>query len=507
VQTSPPTHGRPAARAPHSGGPLTVFLVRHAKALKRSRWDGPERLRPVTRSGHEQARRIAALLEEARVERVVSSPFLRCRQTLEPLAATRGLPLEIDERLAEGERIDKALDLLGELDARSTAICSHGSVIPALLCELEERGARLEDELRCEKGSIWVLRGPEEAPRASYVPPPAKGRREALEGLGADAPDASEEEPEESRVAVLDLGSTSFHLLVAEAAADGAMRRILRERIMLRLGAFIAIDGRIPEDVCARAAETARELRRVAAQAGAERLLPVATAALRDAANGREVASRIADAIDAPVRILDGQEEARLMFASFARRVSLGPGLALGIDLGGGSLELAIGDARGVRWETTLPLGVARLHGELGGEDPMPKKVARAVRERTRAQLAPHLATIAELAPRNWVTSGGTIGALARRVTARRGLRPTRSINELFVPRAEFEALCDELVRSSHAERLRTPGVQRRRADLLPTGALVLATLAEELDIEGFTVCDWGLREGVILEWLGLARA
>jgi exopolyphosphatase/guanosine-5'-triphosphate,3'-diphosphate pyrophosphatase len=483
---------------------LSLYLVRHAKALKRSRWSGADRMRPIGRSGHAQARQIAARLTSHPVERVISSPYLRCRQTLEPLAATLGLRLEIDERLAEGEPTAKALDLLCELD-RPTAICSHGDVIPALVCELEERGMDVRGELRCEKGSTWILEGPGPR-RASYRPPPPKSDVDAAE-LAAPAEASADEESEESRVGVLDLGSTSFHLLVAEASAEGEMRRILRERRMLRLGAAIAGESRIPDAVCDRAVATARTLRRAAVRAGAERLFPVATAALRDARNGRALADRIAEAIDAPVRILGGAEEARLMFAAFARRVAMGRGLALGIDLGGGSLELAIGDARGVRWEETLPLGVARLHSELAREDPIPRRAARAIRRRVREALAPHLATIARHAPRVWVASGGTIRAVARRITARRGLRPTRSVNELFLPTVELTAARDELLRSTHAERLHMSGVARRRADLLPTGALILSTLAAELGLEGYTVSDWGLREGVILEWLGLARA
>ena len=487
---------------------MTIFLVRHAKALKRSRWSGSDRLRPVGRSGHAQARRIAARLAEAPVERVISSPYLRCRQTIEPLVAARGMRLEIDERLAEGEQTAKALELLHGLDARSTALCSHGDVIPAMLCDLEERGMRIDGELRCDKGSIWVLDGPARAPRrARYLPPPSKRALDRGLDAGPSPVASADEESEESRVAVLDLGSTSFHLLVVEATAGGAMRPVARARRMLRLGAAIARGRRIPDAVCERAVETARRLRRVAVGAGAERLFPVATAALREAENGRSLADRIARAIDAPVRTLDGAREAQLMFAAFSHRVALGPGLALGIDLGGGSLELAVGDAQGVRWEQTLPLGVTRLHEELVDADPMPRRTARAVCERVRGALRPHRSEIARLRSSVWIATGGTAVALARRITARRGLRPTRSVNELFLPAGEIDDARDELLRSSHAERRQMSGVSRRRADLLPTGALILSTLADELGLEGYTLSDWGLREGVILEWLGLVRS
>jgi exopolyphosphatase/guanosine-5'-triphosphate,3'-diphosphate pyrophosphatase len=195
------------------------------------------------------------------------------------------------------------------------------------------------------------------------------------------------------------------------------------------------------------------------------------------------------------------------MFAAFRHRVPLPPGQTLGIDLGGGSLELALGDSDRVDWETTLPIGVARLHGERVRSDPMSAKQARAVCERVRALVTPCRELVRERQPASWVATGGTVAALARRIATRRTSWPRRSVGQLFVPRAELEEVADELVHSSHDERLRMRGISRQRLDLLPTGALILASLAEILRLDGFTVSDWGLREGVILEALGLTHA
>lgn len=484
---------------------MKIFLVRHAKAMKRSRWTSPDAERPLTQVGVGQAHALADRLASEGIRRVISSPYARCRATVAPLAATLGIALETNERLAEGEDAAKALDLLRSIGDEPVALCSHGDVIPELLCELEERGLHLRDELRCEKGSIWLIEG-KRWPKASarYLASPARGRAARRRAELAAEEDEEESDADETRLAVLDLGSTSFNLLVVEATRRGRLLRVLRERTMLRLGAAIAQDGRVPEDIAARAAQTARELRKVAVHARAERLLPVATAALRDAHNGPALAAAIGRAIDVPVRILSGAEEARLMFHAFARRVGMAPGLSLGIDLGGGSLELAVGDREGVRWETTLPLGVARLTGELATSDPLTPEAVRAVRERVGSVLTPQRKTLAAFGTNACIATGGTANALARLVTARRGLRPTLSVNELFLPASDLAKIERSLRSSTIAERLEMPGVRRRRADLLPTGALVLTTLCDVLGLDGFTVSDWGLREGVILEHLGL---
>jgi exopolyphosphatase/guanosine-5'-triphosphate,3'-diphosphate pyrophosphatase len=493
---------------------MTLFLVRHAKAVSRAAWDGAERLRPLTPGGHRQAMRLVQTLAAADVARIVSSPALRCRQTVEPLAAQCGLPLEVDARLEEGAEPAGALRLVEELGGAVAVLSTHGDLIPELVAELSSRGR--PDPLFCEKGSIWVLDRPPSGP-ARYIPPPT--RRSGTAPLLPDEPvrrrlagplalvDSVEDDRAKERMAVLDLGSTSFHLLVADVTPLGEIRRVVRERAMLRLGSVIAHDHRVPDEVAERALTTARELRDVAVEARASSLLPVATAALREASNGAELAARIGDAIGAPVRILAGEEEARLMFAAFRHRVPLPEGQTLGIDLGGGSLELALGTSDRVDWEVTLPVGVARLHGELIRSDPMTVKQARAVRDRVSDLASPCRETLGKRTAGGCVATGGTVAALARRIAARRTAWPRRSVSQLFVPRAELDEVAAELVHSRHEERLRMTGIARQRLDLLPTGALVLASLVDILELDGFTVSDWGLREGVILETLGLTHA
>jgi exopolyphosphatase/guanosine-5'-triphosphate,3'-diphosphate pyrophosphatase len=272
---------------------------------------------------------------------------------------------------------------------------------------------------------------------------------------------------------------------------------------MLRLGATLADGDTGPAAVCDRAVETARLLGESARRAHADVLLPVATAALRDARNGGEVAARIGEALGTPARILSGVEEARLTFAAFRRKLKIGSRLALGLDLGGGSLELITGDERDVRFETTLPLGAARLHAELVRSDPMSRDEKRAVRARVRERLDAHRDGLRRWAPRPAIATGGTMRALARLVAAERG-RDLTEVHGMVIDADTLRAQARRLVAATQEERLAMPGMRRQRADLVPTGALVLRTIVEELELPGLTVSDWGLREGAILEALEL---
>lgn len=148
-----------------------VLLIRHAEAGERDRWEGPDRLRPLTEPGHRQARDLVATLAGYTVRRVVSSPYVRCTQTVEPLAAARRLPVETSDDLAEGHG-GAALARLDELAGTATALCTHRDVVIEVLEGLAGRGLALPGGYPYEKGSVWVLDRSGDAWVARYLPPP-----------------------------------------------------------------------------------------------------------------------------------------------------------------------------------------------------------------------------------------------------------------------------------------------------------------------------------------------
>jgi exopolyphosphatase/guanosine-5'-triphosphate,3'-diphosphate pyrophosphatase len=453
-----------------------------------------ELLRPLTRAGREQADALADHLIPQPPARLLSGPALRCQQTLEPLGLALGLPVEVDDRLADGEDAAGLLALLPELADGSTVLCTHSRPIAGLLEALELVDDANAGGSACRKGALWILEGVKHRPdRAVYIEP--EPRRKNGRALRGEPPC-----PQSVRTAVLDLGSTSFTLLVADVNRERAIRPVVREKVMLRLGAVIAAQDKIPSATVRRVVEVARELQQVAEREKVQRLLPVATAALREARNGRKVAEKIARAVGQPVHILEGETEARLMFGAFQQRLGLGQHPVLGLDLGGGSLELAVGCGQRIDAETTLPLGAVRLHSELVRSDPMRSREARRIRKRVQQAIAPHREALLRRGPGRLVAAGGTARTLARMLAAQRAGDGGQRAMPLELSIGELRALVKRLLRSNHRERLAMPGMRRRRADVLPTGALVLLSVAELLEIEDFTLCDWGLREGVLLD-------
>lgn len=151
---------------------MDVFVVRHAKAGSRSRWDGDDRDRPLTDNGKAQARAIVGLLERNEITRVISSPYVRCIETVAPLAARLCVLVETDETLAEGQDWTDALRIAGAATA-PLVLCSHGDVIGDLIGRLAVRGVPVDGD-RLEKGSTWVLQVEAgDVTKARYLPPPA----------------------------------------------------------------------------------------------------------------------------------------------------------------------------------------------------------------------------------------------------------------------------------------------------------------------------------------------
>ncbi len=152
---------------------MTLYLLRHAQAGSRATWDGTDDTRrPLTSQGRRQAADLVGLLVDLPIDRVLSSPYLRCVETVAPLTARLGMPLEITEALAEGPE-DDALALVRSLGSANVLMCSHGDIIPALL-DTFRRVDRLDlgTDPRCQKGSVWMLEPGPVFDKAVYLPPP-----------------------------------------------------------------------------------------------------------------------------------------------------------------------------------------------------------------------------------------------------------------------------------------------------------------------------------------------
>jgi exopolyphosphatase/guanosine-5'-triphosphate,3'-diphosphate pyrophosphatase len=312
------------------------------------------------------------------------------------------------------------------------------------------------------------------------------------------------------RVAVFDLGSSSFHLMIVDASREGQLIPVLRRRSFLHLGTEVARTGGVPADRAASAVRTVRRLSLACEEAGVDVVVALATAALRDADNGSTLIGRLERVLGSPITLLTGEEEARLCFLGQRAGVWVGHEPVLGLDLGGGSLEAGVGTIDEVMAVASVALGTARLRGELGSGELLTPAHRAAIRELALVRADP-IRALLDRHPRagtRVIASGGTVRALARlAMTLHRPQHASASsiqVNQVEIPAGQLHELADRLATMDLDARLALPGIQTRRAPLLPIGAVVLSTLVESLGLQRLVVSEWGLREGAVIGALSL---
>ena len=149
-----------------------MYLLRHARAGRRSAWKGDDELRPLSKVGRRQAAALLDLLADAEIEQIVSSPYVRCVQSVQALSAERDLEIDVVDELREGAPLEDALRLVEKVSGRSTVLCTHGDIVQALLTHYKASGVKV-GKLRMEKGSVWAFETRNgRVTKASYLPPP-----------------------------------------------------------------------------------------------------------------------------------------------------------------------------------------------------------------------------------------------------------------------------------------------------------------------------------------------
>ena len=203
--------------------------------------------------------------------------------------------------------------------------------------------------------------------------------------------------------------------------------------MILNLGAEVASSGRVPDDLLDRALHTVARFRDIAERSGAEAIWPVATSAFRDAANQPWLSKALRGALGVPVRILGGDEEVQCTVSGIRASVALPDEPWVAFDLGGGSLEIALVEGEAIRWSDSFPLGAARLARTMVEHDPMTRTERRELRRLVKETVAPAVAACTPVEHPTCIIAGGTAGALARLLAARRWPAPPTSLNQFAV--------------------------------------------------------------------------
>jgi len=304
------------------------------------------------------------------------------------------------------------------------------------------------------------------------------------------------------RIAAIDIGTNSVHMLVVRVRADLSFEVIDREKVMVRLGAG-GLDGRaLTAEATAAALQALSTFTRLAKSHGVDEILAVATSATREARNGGEFLTRLDKATGIRPIVITGGEEARLIHQAAVYGVDVGSGRAVVIDIGGGSVEITLGTATSIQLARSFKLGVIRLTERFIKSDPVSQRDERRLEKHILAEIDRHCDQIATIGFDRVVGTSGTIlslGVVA--ATAVRGAPPA-DVRNLRVSAKQLRRVRKEVCDLDLEQRLAIPGLDPRRADLVVAGAVVLDTILRRLEADEVTLCDFALREGLILDYV-----
>jgi exopolyphosphatase / guanosine-5'-triphosphate,3'-diphosphate pyrophosphatase len=303
------------------------------------------------------------------------------------------------------------------------------------------------------------------------------------------------------RLGVLDVGSNTVHLLVVDAHQGARPLPAFKRRAELRLGEHLTTGNRLSDECAAELRDFFDEALLIAEDKGVQELVAFATSAVRDAVNGEELLTSIEAATHVQIRVLPGEDEARLTFLAARRWFGWSSGRLLVLDIGGGSLEIAAGVDEEPDVAVSLALGAGRLTRDWLHSDPPKPDEVRQLRKHVRAEIADAAgAVLRDGQPDHAVATSKTFRQLARIA----GAAPSSDGPHIrrHLRHADVIALAQRLPKMTAAERAQLPGVSRGRAPQLAAGAIVADAAMDLLGLAELEICPWALREGVILRRL-----
>ncbi len=291
----------------------------------------------------------------------------------------------------------------------------------------------------------------------------------------------------------MDLGSNSGRLVVFDQYGTGYLNIVEDARVPLRLASDLQRDGRLGDDATARTIDALHEFHSIARGAGADRLIVVGTASMREASNGDAFLHAVQEAAGLPVEILDGESEARYSFMGAIHGLPVWNGYVL--DIGGGSLELTNFRDRGHVASWTLPLGALRTTNEFIKSDPPTNKEVRNLKRHLK-----HALVDAGITPPEsddvLVGTGGSIRNLAK-IDRKSHRSPIPRLHGYHLPLQQVQRITSTLSTSDYARRSNMSGLNSDRADSIVGGAIAAQVVMELLGATDLLVSGKGLREGI----------
>lgn len=302
------------------------------------------------------------------------------------------------------------------------------------------------------------------------------------------------------RIASIDLGTNSFHAVIVDIYPDGSFYTIDKFKEMVLLGEG-GMQDELSEEAMERGIVALKKIKVLCEHQNVEKILAIATSAIREAVNGGEFIQRVIDEVGFKINAISGRMEAELIAAAVQHGVSLDENPVLMMDIGGGSVEFVIGNQKKILFLTSKKLGVARMSAQLKKDPPAPNEI-KALRDHYSTELKDVAEAFAQNRTDTLIGSSGTMQNIGMMIVLKNKKSPNITLNELEFTTAEFNEFYEKVITFSHKQRLKLKGLDEKRVDLIVPGLVLLKYILDTFGIKKVRISTQALREGIIIRYI-----
>ncbi len=296
------------------------------------------------------------------------------------------------------------------------------------------------------------------------------------------------------KLAVIDLGTNTFHLLIVRSNPGHALfEELYRERVFVKL----AEEGikKIGDTPFKRGLNALKKFKTILDQYQVEKITAFGTAGLRTAGNGPEFVKKVVDETGIQIQLISGEREAELIYKGVKQAVKLGDSKALIMDIGGGSVEFIFAEQDGVKWAQSFPIGVAVLYNNFHRHDPISNEEIEVLYTYFEQALAPMLKQLAKYDPKVLIGASGTFDILENVLCPKK----ETSVHGI-IDINKFDPFFQKLLASTLNERLAMPEIPKDRAEMIIVALLLIDFILKKASIESISVSAYAMKEGMLRE-------
>lgn len=301
------------------------------------------------------------------------------------------------------------------------------------------------------------------------------------------------------KIAIIDLGTNTFNLLIVETTPQGGYKKLKSSRIPVKLGEGSINKGYISEIPFNRGISALKQYAQIILDFKVDKVKALATSAIRSASNGKDFVQSAKHNTGIEIEIIDGDREAELIYFGNRKAVVMNQRNSLIMDIGGGSTEFIIGNNHEIRWKQSYLLGAARLLELIQPSDPITKEEIGSIFNYLSTELVSLKEAVKKYGVCELVGSSGAFDSIVEMMAGEYNTQGiTDNITEYPINLSDYYPLAEKVINSSYKQRLTIKGLIEMRVDMITISCLFLNFILKEFNITQLRVSTYSLKEGVI---------